>query len=98
MGGVVKHNVTDFHHVRTLPEKKMCPARKKTIRFTEERRGKKKKKENKTCRGLFVCLFVYSTRLFRYGKQHNLYEEIHDLSTQQQGTGPILANFESLLL
>jgi len=32
------------------------------------------------------------------GKQHNLYEEIHDLSTQQQGTGPILVNFESLLL
>src|SRR6267378_2928372 len=30
MGGVVKHNVTDFHHVRTLPEKKRCPARKNT--------------------------------------------------------------------
>jgi len=59
------------------------------IRFTEERRGKKKKKENKTCRGLFVCLFVYIDATV---------EEIHDLSTQQQGTGPILVNFESLLL
>ena len=23
----MKHNVTDFHHVRTLPKKKICPAR-----------------------------------------------------------------------
>ena len=26
----MKHNVTDFHHVRTLPKKKRCPARKNT--------------------------------------------------------------------
>jgi hypothetical protein len=70
----------------------------------EQYHRREKKKKKPTCRGLFVCLFVYinatsvtRTRSFRDGKQNNLYYEIFQHNNGKV-LGSIIVNFESLLL